>query len=96
MNRMKLASLKYLQEWRFLFAAKLCELGYLSSGKAARLARMERVVFLHALARVGVPAINLRGKEIAHEIAAARKLAAAKEIVVAAPTSPDEQARSEK
>jgi predicted HTH domain antitoxin len=68
---------EFAKELPFLAAAKLYELGRLSSGKAAQLAGMERVEFLYALGRVGVPAINLRDEEIDYEIAAAEELAAA-------------------
>ena len=56
-------------------AAKLYELGRLSSGQAARLAKLDRVGFLARLAQIGVPAINLRDEEVDAEIAAARELA---------------------
>jgi predicted HTH domain antitoxin len=72
---LKLSDGEFAQELRFLAAAKLFELGRLSSGKAARLAEMSRVSFLHELDRIGVPAINLRGEEIDVEIQAARELA---------------------
>lgn len=42
------------REVRFTLAAKLYELGRLSSGIAARLAGMDRAAFLLALPRVGV------------------------------------------
>jgi Uncharacterised protein family (UPF0175) len=58
-----------------LGAAKLFELGRLSSGKAAQLAGMDRVGFLYELNRIGVPAINLRDEEVEAEILAARDLA---------------------
>ena len=63
------------QELTFLAAAKLFELGRLSSGQAARLAGMDRVTFLARLGDVGVPAINLRDEEIDAEIEAAHDLA---------------------
>ena len=44
------------------------------SGKAAELAGMPRIEFIHSLVRVGVPAINLREEEIELEIHAAREL----------------------
>jgi predicted HTH domain antitoxin len=72
---MKLSDPEFAAELAFLAAAKLYELGRLSSGKAAGLAGMPRVAFLHALARVGVPAINLRDEEVEAEIQAARELA---------------------
>jgi predicted HTH domain antitoxin len=46
----------------------------LSSGKAARLAGLDRVGFLHELGRLGVPAINLREEEAEAEVLAARDL----------------------
>ncbi|MES1244976.1 MAG: UPF0175 family protein [Acidobacteriota bacterium] len=72
---LKLSDGEFAAELRFLAAAKLFELGRLSSGKAARLAEMSRVSFLRQLERIGVPAINLRDEEIDSEIQAARELA---------------------
>jgi predicted HTH domain antitoxin len=71
---LKMSDAEFGEELRFLAAAKLYELGRRSSGKAAELASMTRVDF-HALADLGVPAINLRAEEIDLEIEAARKLA---------------------
>lgn len=73
---LKMSDGEFAEELRFLAAAKLYELGRLSSGKAAQLAGMARVEFLHALARIGVPAINLRDEEVEAEIKAAREMAA--------------------
>jgi len=73
---LKMSDAEFAEELRFLAAAKLYELGRLSSGKAAELAGMARVEFLRSLARVGVPAINLRDEEIEAEICAAREIAA--------------------
>jgi len=72
---LKLSDREFAQELRFLAAAKFYELGRLSAGKAARLAGMDRLPFLHELHRVGVPAINLREEEIAAELQAAKDLA---------------------
>lgn len=73
---LKMSDVEFAEELRFLAAAKLYELGRLSSGKAAQLAGMARVEFLRALARVGVPAINLRDEEVEAEIRAAGEMAA--------------------
>jgi predicted HTH domain antitoxin len=72
---LKMSDDEFADELRFLAAVKLYELGRLSSGKAAELAGMTRVDFLESLARVGVPAINLRDEEVEQEIRAARELA---------------------
>ena len=72
---LKLSDREFAAELRFMAAAKLYELGRLSSGKAARLAQMGRVSFLHELARVCVPAVNLREEEVEAEVRAARELA---------------------
>jgi Uncharacterised protein family (UPF0175) len=56
------------QGGRFLLAAKLYELGKLSSGQAASLAGKERVDFLLALLRIGVPVSNLQPDEAANEL----------------------------
>jgi len=56
---------------RFLAAAKLYELGYISSGKAARMAALPRAEFLTRLGEYGIAAVNLSGDEIQAEIAAA-------------------------
>lgn len=71
---LKLSDGEFEKELRFLAAAKLFELGRLTAGKAARIAGMERLPFLYELARIGVPAINLRDEEIDAEIEAARDL----------------------
>jgi predicted HTH domain antitoxin len=73
---LKMSDAEFAQELQFLAAAKLYELGRLSSGKAAQLAGMGRVEFLHALTRIGVPAINLRDEEIDAEIRSARDMSA--------------------
>jgi len=72
---LKLSDQDFARELRLLGAAKLFELGRLSSGKAAQLAGMDRVAFLYELNRIGVPAVNLRDEEVEAEIRAARDLA---------------------
>ena len=59
---------QFSAEARFLLAAKLYELGRLSSGEAARLAGKERVEFLFALAQIGVPMSNLSIEDADAEI----------------------------
>jgi predicted HTH domain antitoxin len=63
---------QFEREARFALAAKLFEQGRLPSGKAARIAEMDRVTFLRSLHRVGVAAIDLDESEIEHEARYAR------------------------
>ncbi len=72
---LRLSEKEFCAEVVFMAAAKLYELGRLSSGQASRLAGMDRVGFLARLSQIGVPAINLRDEEIDAEVAAARELA---------------------
>ena len=72
---MKMSEGEFVEEIRFMAAAKLYELGRLTAGKAAQLAGMKRLDFLYRLGTIGVPAINLRDEEIEAEIRAARELA---------------------
>jgi predicted HTH domain antitoxin len=51
-------------ELRLAAAAKLYELGRLSSGAAARLAGIPRTLFLTKLAEYGVPALQLTEEEL--------------------------------
>lgn len=64
---------EFEREARFLLAAKLFELGRLSSGKAADLCGMGRVEFLSSLQRVGVSMSNLRPDDAADELAFAER-----------------------
>ena len=50
-------------EARFLLAAKLYELGKLSSGQAAKLCGKSRVDFLLSLKRIGISMSNLRPED---------------------------------
>jgi len=59
---------QFEQEARFLLAAKLYELGRLSSGKAAQLCDLDRVTFLLTLHRAGVAAVDLDERELAEEL----------------------------
>lgn len=56
------------EEARFLLAAKLYELGRLSSGQAAKLCGKGRVDFLLSLPRVGVSISNLRPEDADAEV----------------------------
>jgi len=58
---------QFEQEARFTLAAKLFELGRLSSGAAGRLAGMDRVTFLLSLHRVDVAMLDLDEREMADE-----------------------------
>lgn len=60
---------EFAREAAFLLAAKLYDMGKLSSGQAARLCGLERVDFLFALPRIGVNASNLRAEDAQTEIA---------------------------
>ena len=59
---------EFSQEAKFLLAAKLYELGKISSGQAARLAQQTRVEFLLSLPRVNVATSNLREDDLEHEL----------------------------
>ena len=58
---------QFEQEARFALAAKLFEMGRLSSGKAARLAGMDRATFLLSLHRVGVAMLDIDEMEMEDE-----------------------------
>jgi predicted HTH domain antitoxin len=72
---MKMSDKEFVEELRFLAAAKLYELGRLTAGNAAQLADMKRLDFLYRLGSISVPAINLLDEEIDAEIQAAQELA---------------------
>ncbi len=59
---------EFSEEAKFLLAAKLYELGKISSGQAARLAGKSRVEFLLSLARLNVPMSNLREEDLRDEL----------------------------
>jgi predicted HTH domain antitoxin len=71
---LKLSDQQFAAEVRFLAAAKLFEMGKLSSGKAAEMAGIGRVEFLHKLGPYGFPAINLDDEQIGAELRAAAEL----------------------
>lgn len=67
-----LSPVEFAKEAPFLLAAKLYEMGRLSSGQAARLCGRERAAFLAELARAGIPASNLTPEDAADELGFAR------------------------
>jgi Uncharacterised protein family (UPF0175) len=72
---LKMTVEQFAAEVRFLAAAKLFELGKLNSGKAAVMAGLGRVAFLHKLGAYGFNAINLHDEQIDAELKAAAELA---------------------
>jgi hypothetical protein len=68
---LKVSEADLIGEFRFILAGKLYELGKLTSGKAAEMARISRVDFLGRLSRYGFNAINLTDEQIEKEIEAA-------------------------
>lgn len=71
---LKLSDSEFAEEIRFLTAAKLYELGKISSGKAAKMAGMDRVSFLEKHGRYKMAAINIQAEEIDKEIEAFKSL----------------------
>lgn len=59
---------EFSREAKFLLAAKLYELGKISSGQAARLAEKSRVEFLLSLSQLGVSMSNLREDDLQTEL----------------------------
>ena len=59
---------QFTKEAKFLLAAKLYELGKVTSGQAAKLCDMGRVEFLYSLERIGVPMSNLGPEDADAEI----------------------------
>jgi len=65
----RLSRREFEETMRFAMAAKLFELGKLSSGQAAQLVPMDRYSFLKSLDRAGVAAIQWDGEEFQDEVA---------------------------
>ena len=63
---------EFERELKFLVAAKLYEMGRISSGRAAELAAMSRQEFLEALGRYRIPVFNYSLEELEREIQEAR------------------------
>lgn len=66
---------EFERELRFLVAAKLYELGRISSGRAAEIAGMKRVAFLSELGRHRISVINYSPEELEREIQDAKERA---------------------
>ena len=64
---------EFTQEMRLLTAIHYLREKRLSLGQAARLAGMNRLDFLDALAARGIPALDLSAEDAAAEIAAAQR-----------------------
>lgn len=59
---------KFSDDAPFLLAAKLYELGRLSSGEAAKLAKKSRVEFLFSLRDINIPMSNLQEEDLSDEL----------------------------
>jgi predicted HTH domain antitoxin len=59
---------EFSEEAKLLIAAKLYEMGKLSSGQSAKLAGKSRVEFLFSLSRLNVPMNNLREEDLREEL----------------------------
>lgn len=66
--RLGLSRERFSDEAKLLLAAKLYELGRLSSGEAANFAGKSRVEFLYALNALGIPMSNLREEDLKEEL----------------------------
>lgn len=64
---LKLTPEEFASQVRFILAAKLYELGRLSSGQAAQLCGMSRVQFLLELPKIGVNTSNLAADALDEE-----------------------------
>ncbi len=68
---------EFERELRFLVAAKLYEMGRISSGRAAELAAMDRVQFLNNLGQYRISVFNYSLEGLEREIREARARAKA-------------------
>ena len=66
---------EFEREVQFLVAAKLYELGRVTSGRAADIAGMQRVPFLNELGRYRISVVNYSPDELNREIEEAKQRA---------------------
>ncbi|MCS4198084.1 UPF0175 family protein [Salinibacter ruber] len=66
---------EFEQELRFLVAAKLYEMGRVTSGRAAEMAGMDRVPFLNELGRYRISVVNYSPEALTREIEEAKQRA---------------------
>ena len=66
---------EFERKLRFLVAAKLYELGRVTSGRAADIAGMQRVPFLNELGRYRISVVNYSADELSREIEEAKQRA---------------------
>lgn len=69
LESLELSPENFTLELRMAAAAKLYQIGRLSSGRAAELAGIPDLVFLHRLADFGVPVIDLTREELEQDLA---------------------------
>ena len=63
----------FSQEARALIAVKLCEMGRLSTGAAAKLANLPKPLFLIKLAAYGIDTFDMSKGELQGDVASARR-----------------------
>ncbi|MBV5322389.1 MAG: UPF0175 family protein [Ilumatobacteraceae bacterium] len=68
LDAMHRAPQDFANEAKLAMAAKLFEMGRLSSGMAASLIGLDRVTFLAQLQRFGVPMMDLDAEELAMDV----------------------------
>lgn len=71
MAALNLSPVEAAEEFRFAAAAKLYEMGRLSSGAAASLAGVPRTVFLNRLSEYGVSTFRVEEEELKQDLSSA-------------------------